>query len=309
MKFEDEDKRLKMLNAKREQLSRLDHPASNNKIAEVALSQGGSSAISVQRAEEIKKMDRHATLFVSSQAIRKHRTRNQMKVLLTRAWGRPLEAPPTAQERQLRQSSSSGSKGRFSFIHSFGLPSELEDDDVSLPPGCLGVYLELAEACSHIVQHPWFDGTVTVVILIAGALVGIQTDRHIAHDKSAVEVIETLDLCVLCVFIAEMILKTVAEGTEPWRYLYNSWNVFDLVVVTGSVVNLTGAIASSGGSLITMLRLLRLLRVLKLIKRFPQLAIIVNALMMGLSSIGFIGILNMHRLSSALLLSLCDAFV
>ena len=40
-----------------------------------------------------------------------------------------------------------------------------------------------------------------------------------------------------------------------------------------------------------MLRLLRLLRVLKLVKAFPQLQVIVNALMMGLSSIGFIGII------------------
>jgi len=41
------------------------------------------------------------------------------------------------------------------------------------------------------------------------------------------------------------------------------------------------------GGFLTVFRLLRLLRVLKLIKSLPQLSVIVDALIMGIGSIGF----------------------
>jgi hypothetical protein len=56
-------------------------------------------------------------------------------------------------------------------------------------------------------------------------------------------------------------------------------------------VVVAGSFLPAAGSLVTMLRHLRLLRVLKLVKSLPALAVIVNALIMGLSSIGFIGII------------------
>ena len=70
---------------------------------------------------------------------------------------------------------------------------------------------------------------------------------------------------------------------------FDSWNVFDTVIVLGSWI--MPAIGSDSGSLLTMLRLLRLLRVLKLVKSLPQLQVIVTALIMGLNSIGFIAII------------------
>jgi voltage-gated sodium channel len=45
--------------------------------------------------------------------------------------------------------------------------------------------------------------------------------------------------------------------------------------------------------MVTMLRLLRLLRVLKLVKSLPDLQLIVDALVQGLASIGYIGIILM----------------
>lgn len=75
--------------------------------------------------------------------------------------------------------------------------------------------------------------------------------------------------------------QVVAEEFEPWRFFYLNWNRFDFVVVAGSFIPGVGGLA-------VLLRLLRLLRVLKLIKSLPQLAVIVNALIMGLSSITFI---------------------
>jgi len=81
-------------------------------------------------------------------------------------------------------------------------------------------------------------------------------------------------------------VKFIAEEFQPWNFFKSGWNTFDFIVVAGSFM-------PAAGSLVTMLRLLRLLRVLKLLKAFPQLAIIVNALIMGLSSIGYIGVILM----------------
>jgi voltage-gated sodium channel len=51
------------------------------------------------------------------------------------------------------------------------------------------------------------------------------------------------------------------------------------------------AVLAGGGGFVPMLRLLRLFRVLKLLKTVPQLMIIVNALINGFRSIGFIGVI------------------
>ena len=70
------------------------------------------------------------------------------------------------------------------------------------------------------------------------------------------------------------------------EYIHDTWNVFDCLVWVGSL-----AFYKESGGLLVVLRTLRLLRVLKLVKSLPQLALIVNALIMGLSSIGFIGVI------------------
>lgn len=121
----------------------------------------------------------------------------------------------------------------------------------------------------------------TAVILSVGLLVGIQTDPDITSAPGAELTFNILDWVINIVFTFEFLFKIVALEKD---YFNSSWNNFDLVVLLSSYF-------SGGGSLVTMLRLLRLLRVLKLVKRFPQLAIIVDALLMGLSSIGFIGLI------------------
>ena len=97
-----------------------------------------------------------------------------------------------------------------------------------------------------------------------------------------------LDTVILIIFILEVVIKTIAEFDKPWQYFWKNkalqgWNTFDFIVVLGSLLPF-------GGSLITILRLLRLLRVLKLLKAFPQLQVIVGALIATASSIMYIGI-------------------
>lgn len=75
-------------------------------------------------------------------------------------------------------------------------------------------------------------------------------------------------------FILLLVLKIMAEKFKPLNYFMDSWNAFDAVVIIGSFI-------PGSGSALVLLRLLRLLRILKLAKAFPQLAILVNALIKG----------------------------
>ena len=145
-------------------------------------------------------------------------------------------------------------------------------------------YHKLAVFMKRVADAGWFQTGVIAVILLAGALVGLQTDKKFEADNLAV--LTVLDQTILRIFIAEIAVKILAEDAYPFRFFRSSWNCFDLLIVSGSV-----ALAGAAGGALQMLRLLRLLRVLKLVKAFPQLQVIVNALGMGLSSIGFIGII------------------
>ena len=154
--------------------------------------------------------------------------------------------------------------------------------------GIIGCYIKLAEKCEHFHTHRYFVNFVTFVICLAGLVVGVQTN----HDEDSLGpepdevlfVYNALDIFINAVFIFEIIVKVIAEEFQPWLYFNSNWNSFDLFVVSATFL-------PNVGDLVVILRLLRLLRVLKLIKSLPQLAVIVNALLMGLTSIGFISLI------------------
>ncbi len=164
------------------------------------------------------------------------------------------------------------------------LVSLAADDEVSGSSLRL-LWHKLSVKMMDIRDHQHFNNFVTFVILLASGMVGLTTDIEFT-EKNEVWM-KPVDTFILVVFIIEIIVKFIAEDLYPLRFFKSGWNCFDLLIVIGSL-----ALSDSGsGNAVQVLRLLRLLRVLKLVKAFPQLQVIVNALMMGLSSIGFIGII------------------
>lgn len=145
-----------------------------------------------------------------------------------------------------------------------------------------GTYLKIAGIAMKIVEHPKFSAFVTCVIILAGLMVGLQTSSDVVDVLGSL--LSGLDSAILAVFTAEVVLKILAEGLEPWNFFYGAWNFFDFIIVVGSFTR-------GSGGMLTMLRLLRLLRVLKLVRAFPQLQVIVSALIKGVGSIGYIGLI------------------
>ena len=89
---------------------------------------------------------------------------------------------------------------------------------------------------------------------------------------------------MLPIFIFEVILNLLAEGTRIWNFFLDSWKCFDFLVVG---LCLVPGIESQAN----LLRLLRLLRVLKLLKQFPELQIIITSIVNSFYSLGYIGML------------------
>ena len=164
--------------------------------------------------------------------------------------------------------------------------SIFRDDDTILLR-MLKIYSKLALKCQRIANSSVFGDFITIVILVAGVIVGMQTDMKIVRYLG--ESLVYLDYVILGIFCAELVIKFVAEEFRPFNYFESNWNKFDFIVVFGSLLSLGNDNAPTG--LLTMLRLLRLLRVLKLVKSLPQLQVIVTALIMGLNSIFYIAII------------------
>ena len=80
-----------------------------------------------------------------------------------------------------------------------------------------------------------------------------------------------LDRVVTAVFVAEVVVKVLANGLAPWRYWTGAdraWNNFDFAVVVFSFRAAAALVFGRGVGAIRLLRLFRLARLWK-VRCFP----------------------------------------
>ncbi|MBA3459964.1 MAG: ion transporter [Deltaproteobacteria bacterium] len=140
----------------------------------------------------------------------------------------------------------------------------------------------MSEPFKALVASRRFQRFIIGVILFAGVLVGLETypDLVARHGN----VLHRLDQVILTIFVAEIVVKILAEGKKPWRYFADGWNVFDFIIVAVCFLPLDA-------QYVTVLRLARLLRVLKLVRSLPRLQVLVGALLRSLPSMGYVALL------------------
>ena len=136
--------------------------------------------------------------------------------------------------------------------------------------------------CKNISDSKSFNYTITLTILFAGILIGLETYPSLVENYYIT--FDILENVILIIFILEIIIKVLKEAKQPWKYFYDGWNVFDFTIVVSVFLPF-------GGSSMAVLRLLRLLRVLRLVKTLPKLQLLVNALMKSITSMGYITLL------------------
>ena len=127
----------------------------------------------------------------------------------------------------------------------------------------------------NIVESRKFDWTITVLIIINAATLGLETVPSVYEPYG--KLLHLVDFALLLVFTAEILARFVVYR---WQFFNDPWRLFDLVVVA------IAWIPSSGG--LSVLRALRILRVLRLISVVPSLKRVVGGLVAALPGMGSI---------------------
>lgn len=135
---------------------------------------------------------------------------------------------------------------------------------------------------TRLVESASFNRFVTAIILFAAVLVGLETYPPLIERYGST--LHLLNNLVLTIFALEVLLRMGALWPRPLRYFQSGWNIFDFLIVVGSLLPGLGAYAPA-------MRLLRLLRVLRLIRTLPDLQIILGALLRSIPSIGYVLVL------------------
>ena len=146
--------------------------------------------------------------------------------------------------------------------------------------------IHVANPMQTLTESEPFNLFVIGVIMTAGIIVGLQTDKWV----ETLVFISVIDNIILAIFTFEVVAKILAEGFTPLRYWVGpewKWNCFDFIIVLMSFPNPI----LSGGGMVKLLRLVRLARLAKLIRKIPQLQMIIMGLFGGFKSIGYIMLL------------------
>lgn len=127
----------------------------------------------------------------------------------------------------------------------------------------------------------WFQGSVIFIILLSALTVGAKT---YALPPIVESLLPVLDLAITLFFVIEIGFRFAACPRKS-RFLADGWNLFDTIIVVGSLIPVQEAEAMLIG------RLLRVFRVLRLVSVVPQLRFLINALLKAIPRMGYIALL------------------
>jgi len=137
----------------------------------------------------------------------------------------------------------------------------------------------MRQFAKRIVGARWFEPLVIGLILLNGAIIGLETSKDIERQYGTL--LHLGNNIILCVFIVEAALKITAVAPRLSLYFGNGWNLFDFSIVVLSLLPATGEFA-------LVARLIRVLRVLRLVSTVPQLRLIVATLVRSIPSMGHV---------------------
>jgi voltage-gated sodium channel len=127
-----------------------------------------------------------------------------------------------------------------------------------------------------LVEDKRFQKFIIWVIVANAVTLGLETSGPVVAEFGGA--LHVADRVMLGIFVVELALRLYAAG---WRFFTDSWNVFDFVIVSISLIPATGPFS--------VLRALRVLRVLRLISAVPAMRRVVSGLLAavpGMASIG-----------------------
>lgn len=124
---------------------------------------------------------------------------------------------------------------------------------------------EERKKAKKVVEDKNFDYLIMFLIGMDAFVLGLLTVDF--HDIDFVKTLFLLDRLCMALFIVEMLIKMYAYGP---RFFKSGWNVFDLTVITISVIPIA--------SYMIILRTFRLFRLLKYANHFKNMRNIINVM-------------------------------
>jgi voltage-gated sodium channel len=130
-------------------------------------------------------------------------------------------------------------------------------------------------------ENKLFETFVIAIIIFSALLIGAKT-----YDipPGVMTVLRVLDWAVTLFFLAEIIVRMIAEGSLR-AFFRKGWNVFDFVIVVASLMPVEDSEAALLG------RLLRIFRVLRLVSIIPELRVLLNAFLRAIPRMGYVSLL------------------
>ncbi|MCU7814402.1 MAG: ion transporter [Candidatus Thiodiazotropha sp. (ex Rostrolucina anterorostrata)] len=130
-------------------------------------------------------------------------------------------------------------------------------------------------------ENKIFETFVILVIIVSALMIGAKT---YPIPPAVVQVLRFLDVGVTLFFLAEIIVRMIAEQNLT-RFFSKAWNLFDFVIVTASMIPVEDSEAALLG------RLLRIFRVLRLVSIIPELRVLLNAFVTAIPRMGYVSLL------------------
>lgn len=134
---------------------------------------------------------------------------------------------------------------------------------------------------NQIESSPLFQSSVIFIIVLSAISIGAKTYDVQPFFSRA---LSFLDTGITVFFLGEIILRFMASENKA-KFFKDGWNLFDTLIVIGSLVPIENAEAVLIG------RLLRVFRVLRLVSVVPELRSLINALFKAIPRMGYIALL------------------
>lgn len=135
-----------------------------------------------------------------------------------------------------------------------------------------------------ISEAKWFDNFITIIILAAGIVVGLQTSPVLTAKYGTI--LGLLDQTILLIFVIEILINTLAEGNRPWRYFYDNWHIFDFTIV--ALCFLPYLFPNSNTEFFAVFRLARILRLAKIFEKIQNLRVLLVSLMKSMPKMSYV---------------------
>lgn len=123
-----------------------------------------------------------------------------------------------------------------------------------------------------------FEASIMVVIMASALLVGIKTYEVPQTVQTAVF---WLDVLITLIFIVEISIRFAAEDRKL-DFFKSGWNIFDVLIVTVSLIPIDNT------DMALVARLVRVFRVLRMVSIIPELRMLLNSLLIALPRLGYV---------------------